>query len=299
MILMGAGASFGSKDVNPKPPPLGRMLFSELEELGGIAASMPLELKALFLENFEVGMAAYINHAEEDVMGFQRELARYLATFQPGMFNVYRHLINELGDNVIYSTLNYDLLFEESAAWLDLDTVYTLTKHENCVRLLKIHGSCNFWPDITTGTFRNVKIKNSVGSDVEAPVRPLNRLDTINKCLLEDSLAPAIALYTEGKAVKVSPSYVNDQLRQWEHAIASASQIFLIGVRVHLADKHIWERFGKSQAEVFYFGLDSDRKEFDEWNESNTKDNIHFVESDFFGSVSIIKKYVFSLGAEN
>ena len=87
VILMGAGASFGSGDTTPDVPPLGKDLFPQLENAGGIAAELPEDIKQIFRDNFEKGMASYYEEVRGNTMGFQRELAHYLAQFRPGPGN--------------------------------------------------------------------------------------------------------------------------------------------------------------------------------------------------------------------
>src|SRR5712664_3140427 len=141
VILMGAGASFGSGDATPHVPPLGKDLFQELEGAGGIAAELPENIKAIFRDDFEKGMASYYEEAQGNTMRFQRELAHYLAQFHPGPSNFYVRLLKDIGiEKVVYSSLNYDLLFESSAAMLGLNTIYENRKIRDCARLLKPHG---------------------------------------------------------------------------------------------------------------------------------------------------------------
>ena len=149
IVLLGAGASFGSSDVTPHPPPLGGALFNELLSNGGEAASLPEEIKVIFQENFEEGMAKYYDYTNGNIMSFQRELSGYLAKFKPGKDNTYRRLLEALGTKrVIYSSLNYDLLFEQSATDIGLNVKYDTANEKGAVRLLKIHGSSNFWPNL-------------------------------------------------------------------------------------------------------------------------------------------------------
>ncbi len=63
VVLLGAGASFGSVDASvdgkPHTPPLGTKLFEELEREGGVVAQLPLELKKIFRDDsFEKGLNA-------------------------------------------------------------------------------------------------------------------------------------------------------------------------------------------------------------------------------------------------
>jgi hypothetical protein len=146
LILMGAGASFGSGDVQPCCPPLGNGpdgLFARLEEAGGQASSLPTDLRTLFRTDFEKGMAQFYEFADGDIMRFQREVASYLAAFRPGKGNAYVRLIRTIGPRrAIYSSLNYDLLFELAAGSLGLNTLYGTDPVAKGVRLLKLHGSC-------------------------------------------------------------------------------------------------------------------------------------------------------------
>jgi hypothetical protein len=266
VVLLGAGASFGSLDVTPHTPPLGNGgngLFSRLDAAGGLASGLPEELKATFRANFEKGMSEYYEYSNGTIMGFQRELAGYLAQFKPGPTNTYISLIRALGiKRVIYSSLNYDLLFELSAAALGLSTTYSAESRDNHARLLKLHGSCNFWPDIPIGMISGLTVSRSGRADVQAPIRPLNQEQTIYRCANDDSLAPAIAMYAEGKAVKVSPDYVEAQQAQWQSVVSKAKHIFVVGVRVHNIDEHIWAPLVSTKASVTYFGRPPDKPEF-------------------------------------
>ena len=292
LILLGAGASFGSGDVQPCCPPLGNGsdgLFARLEAAGGQAATLPDELRARFRSDFEKGMAQFYEFANGDIMRFQREMAVYLAAFSPGSANSYVRLIRTIGARqAIYASLNYDLLFELAAASLNLNTRYSTDPVARGVRLLKIHGSSNFWPDIPAGMFRNSMFTGSGRADVQAPIKPLNQQETLFRCRVEDSLAPAIAMYAEGKAVKISPDYVERQQELWKAAARIASRIFVVGVRVHNADVHVWGELANARAPVTYFGREWDREAFVQWSNSNRKKNAYFVESTFDECIAFI-----------
>lgn len=293
LVLLGAGASHGSLNVRPIPPPLGNGpvgLFACLEEYSPLFKDLPDGLRQEFRENFEQGMASFYKYANGNIMAFQRGLAAYLAQFTPGSTNAYRTLIEKLGvHRVVYSTLNYDLLFELSAASLGLDTHYGVTTSSSHVRLLKPHGSCNFWPDIPVDMFKGLTVSNSGNADVSAPVRPLNHQQTMDRCVKDDSFAPAIAMYAEGKAVKVCPEYVKEQQNYWSATAANARHVFVSGVRVHGSDVHIWNVLAKSLANVTYFGMMGDKDEFLAWKEASAKRNAYFIESDFSSAIMGMK----------
>lgn len=293
MVLLGAGASFGNSSFTPNPelPPLGDTLFIELDKLGRVASHFSDDLKDIFKENFETGMAEYFRRENGNIMSFQRELAGYLAKFTPSDDNNYIRLIRGLNNRrVIYSSLNYDLLFELSAAKLNLHTTYSNQYIAGHVRILKIHGSSNFWPNLNGAKIQGCRFYSTDSTSIVAPVELLNQEDTLNRLRLEDSVAPAIAMYAEGKAVKVSPNYVTNQLEMWNASINSSSKIFIIGVKVHPADEHIWQKIGESKADVFYFGFESDEQEFIKWKQASGKGNAYFMNSNFSNAVDIIKR---------
>lgn len=286
LVLFGAGASYGSGDVAPYPPPLGngaRGLFARLEEYSSLARELPDPLKQKFRDNFEQGMAEYYEYVDGDVMAFQRDLAQYLAQFTPGQRNEFKSLLHDVPiSRLVFATLNYDLLFELSAASMGLNTCYGLDTYPQHVRLLKPHGSCNFWPNIPVGIFSGAKFSRNGRGDVSAPVRPLDQHQTLQRCIEDDSFAPAIAMYAEGKPVRVCPEYVEEQQHYLKQAVSNAKHIFISGVRVHMSDAHIWgDALSKAEGNVTYFGLEGDRDAFFSWKEASRKRNAYFIEGDF------------------
>jgi hypothetical protein len=294
LILLGAGASFGSGDVQPCRPPLGNGpdgLFARLEAAGGQAASLPLDLRILFRTDFEKGMAQFYEYADGDIMRFQREMAAYLAAFSPGGANAYVRLVRTVGPRrAIYASLNYDLLFELAAASLGLNTYYSTEPPARGVRLLKLHGSSNFWPDFPVGMIRNSTFRRSGRADIQAPIKPLNQAETLDRCHVEDSVAPAIAMYAEGKTVKVSPDYVDRQQELWKAAASTASRVFVVGVRVHNADVHVWGELARTRAPITYFGQKGDKEPYDQWCADSGKRNAYFVEAGFQECIAFIGK---------
>lgn len=290
VVLLGAGASHGSEDSIPSTPPLGKDLFDKLEAQGGLAATFSPELKAKFRENFEVGMAEYCN-AGGNIEHFQRDLARYLAQFQPGPNSVYCQLIRELGiDRVLYSSLNYDVLFEAAAGHLGFAFNYTAEKHRRSVRLLKPHGSCNVWPRINPDMFVNCTFN---GSEIVSPAYVATQEETIYRCLTDTSLAPSMSIIAPGKKLQICTNWVEEQQEAWRRAISKASNIFVVGVRVYPTDDHIWGVIAKSKAPITVFGYSNqDKNEFNEWANEAKRKNAYFVQSDFKSSVPWMRKKV-------
>lgn len=290
LVLLGAGASFGSGEVLPCRPPLGNGddgLFSRLERHDPTLLKLPDALRKTFKDNFELGMKQFIEHSGDNVMGIQRLIAHYLAQFQPLASNEYVRLVNQINHRrVIFSSLNYDLLLEKAALYSGFNITYSLGAQQKAIRLIKPHGSANFWP-VGLERFKGVTFAgNKV--DVSAGVNAIHP-DLVHKKFLElPDFSPAMSMYCEGKATKMCPDFINAQQSLFEDAVRMTTQIFISGVKIHLDDQHVWEHLSKTKASVTYIGLDSDRPDFDKWKNSVKKRNIFFVSGDFKKAVSLI-----------
>ena len=129
---------------------------------------------------------------------------------------LYIQLIKQLGNSsVIYSSLNYDLLFEQSAIESGFGITYSDVPKKQMLRLLKFHGSSNFWPDMGGTVLKGCQIFGSGIADIQAPIKAFGQQETLNKCRTEDSLSPAIAMFAVGKKVKISPDFVENN--EYQH----------------------------------------------------------------------------------
>ncbi len=296
VVLLGAGASYGSGPAHPGAPPLGsgkNGLFDRLLEHGGMAASFPPDLQDLFRSNFEEGMAKYEQSVHGDINAFHRYMARYLLQFMPAEGNEYFNLIRSLGcKRVVYSTLNYDVMFECAAAVLG----YPIPKYEVGIArsgptLLKLHGSANFWPDnsfVLKGcTF------NDVGVFVNTPIRFLNREEAMRECLEQDSISPAMCMYVAGKQNKVCKTAVDGIVQQWTEVVSKATSIFVSGVAVNIVDRHIWEPLGRAKAKIFYYGFDADAPHFEAWKAAFDKRDAFFRKAGFREAVPFMRRELF------
>jgi hypothetical protein len=278
-------------------PPLGEQLFNALAaKPGSVAANLPEEFKKKFRENFEMGMAAFYESFHGDLMRFQRQLAHFIAGFSASPDSAYVTLFRRINPTRhIFCTLNYDLMIESAAARLGIHTtLYAYSaKHERGVlRLLKPHGSCNFWPkglEIEGGMMINM-----IGPEIESPIRVLSHAETLRQCEDESNgLAPAIAMYAEGKSVRVSPHYISKQQQGWTAAVAAAAKVCIVGTKVNEADTHIWEPLARSPANIYYFGFDQlDRERFELWKDKSRKRNMYFTQASFSEAVPIIANHL-------
>jgi hypothetical protein len=295
VFLFGAGASHGSGDCYPEPPPLGNGtdgLFKKLQKQGRIAASLPRSLANLFIDNFEEGMAEFFSTRELDLPAFLREMSLYFVGFAPLEGNLYIELIRAISltkQQVVFATTNYDLLIELAIGQSGYMVAYkSLPVPKNNFSVLKIHGSCNFIPDLGDANFANASFIGC-GTYVEASIKIASPYEVIEFCNRETSFAPAIAMYAKGKSVKFCSSFVSQQLKLWQMSVSKAKKIFVIGLSVNPEDTHIWETLASAEAQLLYVGKEED---FENWKKENRRKNAHWIAKTFDEALPKIKNHL-------
>lgn len=297
LFLFGSGASHGSLDCIPYPPPLAKGLFDELQKAGGITSTIDGKLADLFRQDFEVGMDQFFKERNTEVVRFLREMALYFARFEPGLKNQYTRLIKSLmsvNDKVIFSTTNYELLIEMAASNAGLGVHYycPLLPTKDFLPVLKIHGSINFLP-VIGGTVKNAKFKmaSTKGTAIEAQVRITDSLQQIiHFCETEDSAAPAIAMFAPSKWVPVCKKFVEQQQKYWQNEVYRASHIFIIGSGVHERDTHIWKPLEKSLGFLTY--VDPNPEQFLTWAESRNRALVDVIPQSFGDAIPLIERSI-------
>ena len=279
IILFGAGASFGSNDVIPYAPPLGGQLYNELRSrFRGTWGSLPSGLDQLFSNSFEDGMKSIwdSNNLSQNIAILMKNMGYYFSEFhiRKPTNNLYFHFIKELNDviqNILFSTLNYDLLFELAANLNGLSADYWGEKYESSEQIIlwKLHGSCNIRSD---GFRLDSGVHFTSGVTFESPLRAMNQIETREYCTSSEGLYPAMCLYMKTKPIQIGYREFKNRQQMWGTRVLTADKILVIGVKPYLDDKYIWDPLTKSKAEIGYVGNGS---EYDQWirsgrNEKNT-----------------------------
>lgn len=283
LFLFGAGASAFSGECDPQPPPLGNHLFQALRARGGSPTQLvDDEHAAIFERNFEEGMELFRERHEEHLSAFLRDMAAYFADFAPGASNAYVSLISgltKLRRHITLATLNYDVLIELAINLVGFGVNYGMLKSDKAVQVLKLHGSCNFLPELYGSTFRNVTFVGGLdGALGGADVRAVTPGEAKEFCAREDSVAPVLALYAAGKPVLYCPEFVREQQRTWREEVRRAARIYLVGVRVNPADAHIWDPLAEGRTPLYY--VDPRPGEFLAWAKVCRRPHaVHFAET--------------------
>jgi hypothetical protein len=269
VILFGAGASFGSRAVNPKPPPLSTDLFDELRSAYPAAwGQIPKQRRSLFVPNFEPGMKEIFESGSHDSTALLRALAHYFTQFRADHGNSYARLLEHLEANgilrgTLFSSLNYECVLETAArnygfplvAYFDRDAT---TK--DAIAVWKIHGSCNFLPTaISAGAGVMSYAANAVSWDGDARLVDPSEA---RRFIESSAIYPAMAVFMEGKPIQSNPSLVRDLQARWATAVREAASVGVVGVSPNVADQHLWQPLSDTNARVVVVG---DKKAYGKW----------------------------------
>jgi hypothetical protein len=310
MILLGAGASFGSGDCAPSPPPLGKDLFRRLRELGGFWATLDAELTGLFERDFEGGMEALYSRTNGDTTTLARllrEMAEYFLQFRLGANNAYRELVAASARSrrrVVFATLNYEMLLDDAIVDARIRIDYRLDDVFNEIgwgsafrrvweprsglTVLKPHGACNFLPDLSaTGAIMMRTYSEGVGA-MELPVLAANRESTRHFLDRQQVVPPALALFMRGKETTFAPGAARHLRRYYADEVANAEHIFVIGVAVRADDDHIWRPLAAAKAKLSYVGPPP-YDAFDAWKDQTLRRNAFAVAETFHDSLPLIE----------
>lgn len=298
LFLIGAGASYGSGNCFPKNPPLGENFFEEFRAKGGIASTVEPDLQKLFSEDFEKAMDRFFEERNTDVTQFLREMAEYFSQFEPGDNNHYCELLEILGGDrkkATFVTTNYDLLIELAAMKQGLLVSYSgLPVPKGNIPIIKIHGSCNFLPDMGNSSIRGLgfDISGSKGGSIlDTGIKVAkSRAEILDFCKKEDAIEPALAMYSPQKRVLYCKSFVEQQQKAWREEVKKAKRIYVIGLKVHPVDDHIWGELSKSKVPLYYVG--GEPHDIQEWAKENNRKQVHHIANKFNEALPVMAKHL-------
>lgn len=212
-----------------------------------------------------------------DPLQFQllmRNLAEYFCEFHPiDDSNLYIQFLCKTRDNdIIYSSLNYDLLFENALARQGLRANHYLG-HGGDVIFLKLHGSCSFLP--VGVTFNNVQFRGS--NLIALDLRAGDPQEVLSFCHSGTSVYPAMCLYMESKPTQLGGNKIKEIQKKWTDCVLNAERVLIIGVRPYLRDKHIWEPLSETGAKIGFIGS---KPEFERWVKEHRRDKQNVFISD-------------------
>lgn len=258
---------------------MGSELYNELKkEFPETWGKLPSELEVTSTNNFENGLYILVKSALSGIVpNLIREMATYFLKFQfTNSKNLYSKLlkdINAVPNEIIFGTLNYDLLFEQALEENNLFPSYFEDSIDKML-ILKLHGSCNFLPP------NNISITECsfIGyiKFIDYPIHAATREETMRFCNSDTSVSPTMCLYTKGKIAQFGHGQIDKIWKLWKEHVENAERILIIGARWNSEDSHIWDPLSKTSAELAFIGS---KNSFDEWTSSSREK----IDSKFLG----------------
>jgi hypothetical protein len=292
IVLFGAGASYGAGGMSPSAPPLGNSLYRELALMFPTTwGAFPSSLQTQFYANFEDGMSALWDSGSHAIPVLMQQMAIFFACYRLSSQRVdaYSKLLDGLtysGKPVLFSSLNYDCLFEValSMAGRAVNYFHNAPASDSDIIIWKLHGSCNFLPHGGVTATRGVSF--SPGVTFGTGIRPVNPNEIATYCTGNTALYPVMAVYARGKPVQIAPEIIQRIQEFWIAAIKSASTVVIIGVHPHPADKHIWEPLSATEAKLLFVG---NKKAFLDWQSKyRIKGDSIYLGDHFDSSIKVI-----------
>ena len=223
-------------------------------------------------------MAALYEESNMNGLALLREMSYYFAGFLPRSGNHYIELISHLKDRrkpFTLATTNYDLLIEFVINTVGSKFNYVPSDSPDQIAIYKIHGSCNFLPSTRGMRITGATYILAPGARImEGPIQ-IGAPDQIREfCTSQDSLAPAIAMYSVGKELLLCSEQVLEQRRQWQKLAKAATVNYVVGLKVEKADAHIWDILAESPADLVYVGME---KDLEDWKVDVGKRNAYWI----------------------
>jgi hypothetical protein len=260
LFLFGAGASLGSGGTTPTPPSgselFGRLCQAYPETWGNISGQLANDFST---SNFETGMLSlYQSPGPHNVNKLLLDLGIYFSKVRITnlKINLYyqiviRYLPHIMNGTIILSTLNYDCLIEQALLASGITSI-TYWGNGTGVRLLKLHGSCNFIPQgITVNSGQLIVGPHEINAT--QPPRILHP-DKAWEELSKGGILPAMSMYAKGKNNIACEQYIIMIQKQFQEIVQSAKVVLPIGIRPEADDHHIWDCIAMSETELFFVG---------------------------------------------
>lgn len=268
VVLFGAGASHGAGGVFPSVPPLGSDLYRELASMFPRTwGSFPSSLQAQFQADFEEGMSALWNSGSHTIPVLMQQMAIFFTHYRLSSQRVdaYSKLFDALvhsGKSVLFSSLNYDCLFEIAVSMAGKVVSYfnDVPSSDLGIIIWKLHGSSNFLPHGGVRATRGVSFGS--GATFETGIQPVNPNEVAIYCTGNTALYPVMAIYARGKPIQIAPIIIQRIREFWTTAVELASMVIAIGIHPHPEDKHIWGPLSATKAKLLFVG---NGKAFSDW----------------------------------
>ena len=283
LMLLGAGASYGSSSHNV--PPIGAGLFAELRRFNPVAwGGLPAEITGHFEADFERGMRELARTRSHDMPILQRAMAAYFFNFLPTQDSLYVRLAERIKRNNwkgAIATLNYERLLEISLLHVGVQPVVNTLPSTGQIEVCLPHGCCHLFCEGVQASATGVSF-SGVGVTFDGQVVAISNPAQFQARINGNSVPPVMSYFEPEKTTNSGVSFIRDQRARWVALTEGANTIAVVGVKVRPSDSHLWEAIAKTKARVVFCSGNTAGIEFQEWAERERPAKENEVLSGYF-----------------
>lgn len=283
VILLGAGASYGSAANNV--PPMGAGLFRELRNFNPPGwGALPSDLASHFEADFERGMRKLAQVRSHDMPILQRAMAAYFFNFLPTTDSLYVQLAERVKRSNwmgAITTLNYERLLEVSLLHVGLQPVVNSAPLSGQIELCLPHGCCHLFCEGVQASSSGVSF-SGVGVTFDGPIIAISDPRQFHARINGNSVPPVMSYFEPKKTTSSGASFIREQRARWKSLAETAETIVIVGVKVRPSDSHLWDAVAKSNAKVVFCAGRSAGEEYNQWASVERSGKANRVLSGYF-----------------
>jgi len=268
LILMGAGASYGSENDTTLVPPLAVDLFDALLKFEPkLWSHVTEEVAAEFRLNFEQGVLAQYTQSRVLLSHLQRSMAGFFFRYGPSSANLYLKLANRIkktGWAGSVATLNYERLLQFAMIRAGLNIVCGPNLTPNSTEICFPHGCCNLFCESVRGAAGMVAM-DPFSVSTRGPIIALDEPRSFWHRLRTDAFPPVMSYFEPAKMTTSGANFIEQQRGRLQDLIVGADYIAIIGVTVREQDNHIWDSLAATKARIYYCSGVASQPQYFDW----------------------------------
>lgn len=273
LLLLGAGASYGSESDKSLVPPLSANLFHELERFEpALWKIISKDVADQFVRDFEQGWLALAEKMPGAQTHAQRSMAGFFFRFGPTKDSLYRKLARRIEKakwSGALATLNYERMLPLALHTSGVPTFcgprpQSFTGIELCLP----HGACHIFCDSAIGNAAAVTMDGRA-VNTNGPVVAVDEPREFWLRIRTQAFPPVMSYFEPSKFTTSGANFIQEQRSRLQELIADADKIAMVGIAVRDQDAHIWSSLASATAPIYYCSGKSSKAAFEAWAAKN------------------------------
>lgn len=285
LILMGAGASYGSENDTTLVPPLTAGLFDALLKFEPeLWNHVTKEVAARYRLDFEQGVLAQYAQSRTLLSHLQRSMAGFFFRYGPSSASLYLELANRIkkaGWAGSVATLNYERLLPIAMNRAGLNIVCGSKPAPNSTEICFPHGCCNLFCESVRGAAGMITI-DPFSVSTNGPIAALDEPRAFWHRLRTDGFPPVMSYFEPAKMTTSGANFIQQQRGRLQELIAGADHIAIIGVAVREQDNHIWDSLAATRARIYYCSGAASQPNYLDWQKRKRPNSSDIVSDKYW-----------------